>query len=117
MRLFALLAFLASLLLALPALACAEAQMAGLWRASLYGSQLSATIEQDGNSVKGEVVVCALTGETNVYHVVGAVFNGHVYMIHGSGHVFEGDARGNELTGTLTTKGGRKVELRATRTP
>ena len=63
MRLFARLALLASLLLALPALACAEVQMAGLWRASLYGSQLSASIEQDGNAVKGEVVVCALTGE------------------------------------------------------
>ena len=117
MRLFAPLAFLASLLLALPALACAEAQMAGLWRASLYGSQLSANIEQDGNAVKGEVLVHAMTGETNVYHVVGAIFNGHLYMLHGSGHIFEGDAKGNELTGVLTTKGGSKVELRAVRTP
>lgn len=117
MRVFAPLAFLACLLLAVPVLASAEAQVGGMWRGSLYGSQLSAFVEQDGNAVKAEVVVCALTGETNVYHVVGAIFNGHLYMIHGSGHVFEGDAKGNELTGVLTTKGGSKVELHATRTP
>ncbi|OLN27077.1 hypothetical protein DVDV_2277 [Desulfovibrio sp. DV] len=109
-------AFLACLLLTHSAQALAEADVAGMWRGSLYGSSLSAVIEQDGNAVKAEVVVCALTGETNVYHVVGAIFNGHVYMFHGSGHIFEGDAKGNELVGTLTTKGGSKVELRATRT-
>ena len=117
MRLYVRLAILTGLLLAVPALAFAEVQVAGLWRASLYGSQLAARIEQDGNAVKGEVLVHAITGETNVYHVVGAIFNGHLYMLHGSGHVFEGDAHDNELTGTLTTKGGSKVELRATRTP
>lgn len=117
MRLFARLAFLAGLLLAVPALAAAEVQVGGMWRGSLYGSDLSAHVEQDGNAVKAEVVVNAMTGETNVYHVVGAIFNGHVYMLHGSGHVFEGDARGNELVGILTTKGGSKIELRATRTP
>ena len=117
MRLYVRLAILTGLLLAVPALAFAEVQVAGLWRASLYGSQLAARIEQDGNAVKGEVLVHAITGETNVYHVVGAIFNGHLYMLHGSGHIFEGDAKGNELTGVLTTKGGSKVELRAVRTP
>ena len=117
MRLYARLAVLTCLLLAVPALSFAEAQVAGMWRATLYGSQLAAKIEQDGNAVKGEVLVRAITGETNVYHVVGAIFNGHLYMLHGSGHVFEGDANDNELTGTLTTKGGSKVELRATRAP
>ncbi|MHC1790647.1 hypothetical protein [Solidesulfovibrio sp.] len=111
------LALLTGLLLTLPALAAAEVNVAGMWRGSIYGSALSAHVEQDGHAVKAEVVVNAMTGETNVYHVVGAVFNGHVYMLHGSGHIFEGDARGNELTGILTTKGGSKVELRATRTP
>lgn len=110
-------ALLTGLLLILPTLALAETDMAGMWRGSLYGSSLSAMVEQDGNSVKAEVVVCALTGETNVYHVVGVIMNGHVYMFHGSGHVFEGDAKGNELVGVLTTKGGSKVELHATRTP
>ena len=76
-----------------------------------------ATFNNLGNAVKAQVVVSALTGETNVYHVVGAIFNGHLYMLHGSGHIFEGDAKGNEMTGILTTKGGSKVELRAVRTP
>jgi len=102
------------LLAAAPALA-AEPDLSGLWRGSLYGSDLQAVIEQDGNHVKAEVVVHALTGETNVYHVVGAVFDGHMYVMHGSGHIFEGDARGGEITGVLTTKGGSRIELRATK--
>ena len=110
-------AVFACLALLLPALAAAEPNVAGIWRGSLYGSDMQAVVEQDGNAVKAEVVVSALTGETNVYHVVGAIFNGHLYMLHGSGHIFEGDAKGNELTGVLTTKGGSKVELRAVRTP
>ena len=110
-------AVFACLALLLPALAAAETNVAGIWRGSLYGSDLQAVVEQDGNAVKAQVVVSALTGETNVYHVVGAIFNGHLYMLHGSGHIFEGDAKGNELTGVLTTKGGSKVELRAVRTP
>jgi len=110
-------ALFACLALLLPVLAAAEANIAGDWRGSLYGSDLQAEVEQDGNAVKARVVVKALTGETNVYHVVGAIFNGHLYMLHGSGHVFEGDAKGNELSGVLTTKGGSKVELRAVRTP
>ena len=44
-----------------------EADVAGLWRGSLYGSDLQAHVEQDGHNVKAEVVVHALTGETNVY--------------------------------------------------
>jgi hypothetical protein len=109
------LGLLLSLLLTLPALASSETDVAGMWRGSLYGSAISAHVEQDGHAVKAEVVVSPLTGETNVYHVVGAIFNGHLYMLHGSGHIFEGDAKGNELVGILTTKGGSKVELRATR--
>jgi hypothetical protein len=101
--------------LTLPALAVAEPNVAGLWQGSLYGSSLSAEVEQDEHAVKARVVVNAITGETNVYHVVGAIFNGHIYMLHGSGHVFEGDAKGNEMVGVLTTKGGSKVELRAVR--
>ncbi|MFU2210978.1 hypothetical protein [Solidesulfovibrio sp. C21] len=94
-----------------------EADVAGLWRGSLYGSDLQARVEQDGHHVKAEVVVHAMTGETNVYHVVGAIFNGHMYMVHGSGHVFEGDAKGNAICGVLTTKGGSKLKLDATRVP
>lgn len=107
------------LLLAVPAVAAMaeEPDISGLWRGSLYGSDLQARVEQDGNAVKAEVVVHALTGETNVYHVVGAIFNGHMYMVHGSGHVFEGDARGDAISGVLTTKGGSKLELQATKVP
>ena len=104
------------LLAAAPALA-GEPDISGLWRGSLYGSDLQARVEQDGNLVKAEVVVSALTGETNIYHVVGAVFNGHLYVLHGSGHVFEGDARNGEIKGVLTTKGGSKIELRAAKVP
>ncbi|WP_428564329.1 MAG: hypothetical protein ACP59X_02020 [Solidesulfovibrio sp. DCME] len=117
MMLFVQPVLLALLLVAVPALGAlaGEPDMSGLWRGSLYGSDLQARLEQDGHHLKGEVVVVAMTGETNIYHVVGAIFNGHVYMVHGSGHVFEGDARDGCLRGVLTTKGGSKLELEATK--
>ncbi len=99
------------------AAAAGEPDISGLWRGSLYGSDLQARVDQDGHNVKAEVVVRALTGETNIYHVVGAVIRGHLYVLHGSGHVFEGDARGDEIVGVLTTKGGSRIELRATKVP
>ncbi len=110
---------LALLLLAVPAMAAVagEPDLSGLWRGSLYGSNVQAHVEQEGHHVKAEVVVVAMTGETNVYHLVGAIFNGHVYMVHGSGHVFEGDARGEAISGVLTTKGGSKLEVQATKVP
>ncbi len=94
-----------------------ERNLSGLWRGSLYGSDLQARVEQQGHNIKAEVVVVAVTGETNIYHVVGAVFNGHIYMVHGSGHVFEGDAKGDAICGILTTKGGSKLEVQATKVP
>ena len=119
MMLFVQPVLLAFLLLAVPAMAAmaGEPDLSGLWRGSLYGSDVQARVEQEGHSVKAEVVVMALTGETNVYHLVGAVFNGHVYMVHGSGHVFEGDATSGAISGVLTTKGGSKLDVQATKVP
>ena len=119
MLLFVQPGLLAFLLLAVPAMAAmaGEPDLSGLWRGSLYGSDVQARVEQEGHSVKAEVVVMALTGETNVYHLVGAVFNGHVYMVHGSGHVFEGDATSGAISGVLTTKGGSKLDVQATKVP
>ena len=119
MALFVQIMLVGFLLLASSAVAAlaGEPDVSGLWRGSLYGSDLQARVEQDGNNVKAEVVVHALTGETNVYHVVGAIFNGHMYVLHGSGHVFEGDARGDTISGVLTTKGGSKIELQAIKVP
>ena len=107
------------LLLAVPAMAAiaGEPDLSGLWRGSLYGSNVQARVEQEGHHVKAEVVVVAMTGETNVYHVVGAIFNGHMYVVHGSGHVFEGDVRGNTVHGVLTTKGGSRLDVQATKVP
>ena len=107
------------LLLAVPAMAAiaGEPDLSGLWRGSLYGSNVQARVEQEGHHVKAEVVVVAMTGETNVYHLVGAVFDGHVYMVHGSGHVFEGDAKGGAISGVLTTKGGSRLDVQATKVP
>ncbi|WP_029456874.1 hypothetical protein [Solidesulfovibrio alcoholivorans] len=109
----------ALLLLAVPAMAAVagEPDLSGLWRGSLYGSDVQARVEQEGHHVKAEVVVVAMTGETNVYHLVGAVFNGHVYMVHGSGHVFEGDATSGAISGVLTTKGGSRLDVQATKVP
>ena len=119
MTLFIQPVLLAFLLLAVPAMAAmaGEPDLSGLWRGSLYGSDVQARVEQEGHHVKAEVVVVAMTGETNVYHVVGAIFNGHMYVVHGSGHVFEGDVRGNTVHGVLTTKGGSRLDVQATKVP
>jgi hypothetical protein len=94
-----------------------EPDISGLWRGSLYGSDLQAQVEQNGQQIQGVVVVHALTGETNLYHVIGILSNGHLRMLHGSGHVFEGEATEDTISGVLTTKGGSKVELRASKVP
>lgn len=93
----------------------AEPDINGLWRGSIYGSDLQARVEQQNHEVKAEVVVHALTGETNVYHVVGLVVDGHMVLVHGSGHVFDGQATADVITGILTTKGGSKIEVKALR--
>jgi hypothetical protein len=99
---------------ALAALA-AEPDINGLWRGSIYGSDVQAQVEQSDHDVKAEVVIHSLTGETNVYHVVGVMMDGHVILVHGSGHVFDGHAEPGEISGVLTTKGGSKVEVKASR--
>lgn len=109
-----------ALALAVPALAAkaaGEPDINGLWQGTIYGSDLQAQVEQTDHIVKAEVVIHALTGETNVYHVIGVLLNGHLRLMHGSGHVFEGQATPTEITGVLTTKGGTKVEVRACRVP
>lgn len=93
----------------------AEPNINGLWRGSIYGSDLQARVEQENHDVKAEVVIHALTGETNIYHVVGVMVDGHMVLLHGSGHVFDGHAKGDEITGILTTKGGSKIEVKAAR--
>jgi hypothetical protein len=94
-----------------------EPNISGLWRGTIYGSDLQAEVEQDGQQLLGVVVIHALSGETNLYHVIGTISNGHLRMLHGSGHVFEGEATADTISGVLTTKGGSKVELRATKVP
>ena len=58
--------FFACLILFSPVLAAAETDVAGVWRGSLYGSTLQAVVEQDGNAVKAQVVVSALTDRSDV---------------------------------------------------
>lgn len=95
----------------------AEPDISGLWRGSIYGSDLQARVEQNDHEVKAEVVVHALTGETNIYHVIGLLVDGHMVLLHGSGHVFDGHATAGVITGILTTKGGSKIEVKALRVP
>jgi hypothetical protein len=89
----------------------------GLWRGSLYGSDVQAQVEQANHDVKAEVIIHDMTGETNVYHVVGVIVDGHMVLLHGSGHVFDGQAHDDEISGILTTKGGTKVDVKASRVP
>jgi len=91
--------------------------LTGEWRGSMYGSDIVAELTQNGNFMSGVVTVYAPFGGATVYHVQGAVFeNGHMYVLHGSGHVFEGDFTGRDaIGGVLTLVGGRKFELRAAR--
>lgn len=97
-----------------PALA-GEPDITGVWQGSLYGSDVRATVEQHQRDVTAVAVVHDLTGGTNVYHFFGVIENGHLVLLHPSGHRFEGDAHDREIVGVLTTKGGSRLEVRAQR--
>jgi hypothetical protein len=95
-----------------------DAGVAGWWSGSLYGSSIVARMEQDGQMLTGLVTVTGLGGQKDVYHVAGAVFGPKLYVLHGAGHVFEGEvAGGGSIQGVLTTAGGKKLDLRAERIP
>jgi hypothetical protein len=95
-----------------------DADVAGWWSGSLYGSSVVARMEQDGQMISGLVTVTGLGGQKDVYHVAGAVFGPKLYVLHGAGHVFEGEvAGGGSIQGVLTTAGGKKLDLRAERIP
>jgi len=91
--------------------------LTGQWRGSLYGSRIEADLTQDGNFMSGVVTVNGPFGGETIYHVQGAVFdNGHMYVLHGAGHVFEGDFAGPDaIGGVLTLVGGKKLSLEAKR--
>ncbi len=109
-------ALLCLTILFIPGLARAF-DLTGQWRGSLYGSKIVADLSQDGDFMSGVVTVFGPFGGETVYHVQGAVFgNGHMYVLHGSGHVFEGDFSGPDaIGGVLTLVGGRTFSLRAER--
>jgi len=95
-----------------------ESGVAGWWSGSLYGSSIVARMEQDGQMLTGLVTVTGLGGQKDLYHVAGAVFGDKMYVLHGAGHVFEGElAGGREISGVLTTAGGKKLPLHAQRIP
>jgi len=95
-----------------------ESEVAGWWSGSLYGSSVVARMEQDGQMLTGLVTVTGLGGQKDLYHVAGAVFGDKIYVLHGAGHVFEGEVSGGrEISGVLTTAGGKKLPLRAERMP
>lgn len=113
----AVLLTLLCLLLSGAAAAAGEPDINGLWQGSLYGSDVQAEVKQDVHDVHVEAVVHDLAGGTNVYHLIGIIENGHIILLHGSGHRFEGDAKNGEIVGVLTTKGGSRLELKASRAP
>ena len=111
------LAVLLNVLLGSLAAAAGEPDINGLWRGSIYGSNVQAYVEQHNNDVKAQVLIHDLLGETNIYHVFGVIENGHMVLTHNSGHRFVGDAHDGEIVGILTTQGGRQVEVKALRVP
>jgi|GEM_PF-1031837 len=95
-----------------------DAAVAGWWSGRLYGSAVLARMDQDGQLLSGVVTVTGMGGRKDVYHVAGAVFGSKIYVLHGAGHVFEGQvADGGSLQGVLTTAGGKKIDLQAEHVP
>ena len=100
------------------AAAAGEPDVNGLWRGSVYGSNVQAFVEQQSSDVKAQVIIRDILGETNIYHVFGSIEDGHMVLTHPpSGHRFEGLARDGEISGVLTLKSGMKVEVKALRVP
>ncbi len=96
--------------------AAQDASVSGWWKGSLYGSSVVAKMEQDGQMLSGVVTVTGMGGQKDIYHVAGAIFGEKIYVLHGAGHVFEGEIAGDrEMSGVLTTAGGKRIVLRAER--
>ncbi len=116
MRIAALFFLIVSVSASAVSVAAQDAAVSGWWQGSLYGSSVVAELEQDGQMLSGVVTVTGLGGQKDVYHVAGAVFGDTLYVLHGAGHVFEGQvAQGREIQGILTTAGGKRIVLKAER--
>ncbi len=93
-----------------------SAGVSGWWQGTLYGSSVVAEMEQDGQMLSGVVTVTGMGGQKDIYHVAGAVFDHKIYVLHGAGHVFEGEvANDRVISGVLTTAGGKRIVLHAER--
>lgn len=92
------------------------AGVSGRWQGTLYGSSVVAEMEQDGQMLSGVVTVTGMGGQKDIYHVAGAVFDHKIYVLHGTGHVFEGEVENDRvISGVLTTAGGKRIVLHAER--
>ena len=111
-------AFFASLMLCAAAASArgVDLDITGIWDAKVYGSNIEAQVAQDGQNIVGVAYIEEPGGKISPYHITGTVVDGHISATHHSGHVFEGEVLATgEAAGVLTTKGGYKVSIQATR--
>ena len=90
-----------------------------LWTGSLYTStyRIGLCVKPSGEA-RGVVLLRIYNGDVDVYHVEGTVRNGRITARHHSGHTFEGKYDSSDrASGTITLKSGRRISLKAKRTP
>lgn len=90
-----------------------------LWSGSLYTSSYRAgvCIDPESGKVRGVLLLRTMGGQVDTYHFWGSMDNGDIRASHSSGHNFQGRfISGEAVTGTITLKSGRNIELTGTRT-
>ncbi len=97
----------------------AQEERRELWTGSLYTStyRIGLCVKPSGEA-RGVVLLRIYNGDVDVYHVEGTVRNGRITARHHSGHTFEGTYDSpDRVSGTITLKSGRRISLKAKRTP
>lgn len=86
--------------------------LSGVWVGEAYFSKVTIYLHHFGDVLFGRANVSSLGGKEVVYHAMGSNFNNEIHMEHGAGHIFKGNlTEDNKIAGTVTTKGGHRINI------
>ncbi len=96
--------------------AASENDLSGTWKVDHLFDTIIASIEQDGNALRGVLTVTSPFGAKDVYHFTGKCENGRIEASHRYGHVFRGESSPDgRISGELTTRKGLHLSIKAKR--
>lgn len=94
----------------------AVARSSKVWESRYLFAEAIAEIEQNGQAIRGVLLLKQPFCEAWSYHFAGTITDGAVEAFHHSGHYFAGKlVNDREITGILTTKTGTRLTITARR--